>query len=110
MTTTALAQSTKQDVIDTLSAQGFSRISVSKTLFGNTRFQAKGAGVEREIVLGKNGTIMRDRTEHDDETDDDETDVEDDAEDDSENDGGEGDDGVDDGEGDDGGDDGEGDD
>ena len=109
MATTALSQTSKQDVIDQLTAQGFDKIQISNTLFGNLRFKASGPGIEREVVLDKNGTVVRDRTERDDEDDefdDEENDDEDDEFDDEENDDEEGDEG-DDGESDDGEDDGE---
>ena len=92
MATTALSQTTKQDVIDELTEQGFKRIEITNTLFGNLRFEATGPGIEREVVLGKDGTIVRDRSERDDEFDDEEDDEEfdhedsDDEEDDSEED------------------------
>ncbi|TKZ15420.1 hypothetical protein FAP39_17325, partial [Shimia litoralis] len=105
MASTALAQTSKEDIVDMLSEQGFTKIEISKTLFGNTKFEAKGTGIEREIVLDKNGTVMRDRTEHDDEGDDSNDDEDDDINDDDD-----GNDGDDDSEGDDDGDDGEGDD
>jgi hypothetical protein len=93
MASTALAQTTKQDVIDEMTAQGFQRIEISNTLFGNLRFRASGPGIEREVVLGKDGTVVRDRFERDDEDDedddeedDDEIDDEDDDEEDDESD------------------------
>ena len=122
MATTALSQTTKQDVIDELTEQGFQRIEITNTLFGNLRFEATGPGIEREVVLGKDGTIVRDRSERDDEYDDEEDDDRDfddedddegfdDEEDDGEGDDSERDDEGDDGERDDGGEsDGEGDD
>ena len=110
MATTALSQTSKQDVIDQLTAQGFDKIQISNTLFGNLRFKASGPGIEREVVLDKNGTVVRDRTERDDEDDEfdneEDEDDEDDEFDDEENDDEEGDEG-DDGESDDGEDDGE---
>ena len=87
MATTALSQTTKQDIIDELTEQGFQRIEITNTLFGNLRFEATGPGIEREVVLGKDGTIVRDRSERDDEFDDEEDDDEDfDDEDDDEDD------------------------
>ncbi len=70
LASTALAQSSKEDIIEQLKQQGFTKIEISRTLFGNTRFEATGAGVEREVVLSKGGTVMRDRSEKDDEYDD----------------------------------------
>ena len=78
MASTALAQNTKEDIIEQLTQQGFKRIEISRTLFGNTRFEATGPGIEREIVLGRDGTVMRDRSERDDEGDDNDDDSEDD--------------------------------
>ena len=78
MASTALAQTSKEDIIAQLTQQGFKRIEISRTLFGNTRFEATGPGIEREIVLGKEGTIVRDRSETDDEYDDERDDDEDD--------------------------------
>ncbi|MEP2028087.1 MAG: hypothetical protein ABJI96_05195 [Paracoccaceae bacterium] len=65
MISTAFAQTSKEEVIERLKEDGFSRIEISPTLFGNTRIEGKGDGVEREIVLGKDGTVMRDRLERD---------------------------------------------
>ncbi|MFK7745503.1 MAG: hypothetical protein AB8B47_10650 [Roseobacter sp.] len=88
MASTALSQTTRDQIIEELTEQGFKRIEISRTLFGNTRFEATGSGVEREIVLGKDGTVVRDRSESDDEYDDDEDDddINDDEVDDDEND------------------------
>ena len=97
MASTALAQSSKESIIEQLKQQGFTRIEISRTLFGNTRIEATGAGIEREIVLGREGTVMRDRSERDDEGDnndddensddeDDDTEADDDENDDNEND------------------------
>ena len=86
LATTALSQTTRDDVIQMLSNEGFTRIETSNTLFGNTKFEAYGPLGEREIVLGKDGAILRDHSEdsddensstttsRDDESDDDETD------------------------------------
>jgi hypothetical protein len=70
MASTAMAQSSKEDIIEQLTQQGLTRIDVSRTLFGETRIEATGQGVEREAVLGKEGTVMRDRSERDDKHDD----------------------------------------
>jgi uncharacterized membrane protein YgcG len=91
MATTALSQSSKEDIIEKLTEQGFKRIEISRTLFGNTRFEATGPGIERQIVLGKDGTVVRDRSETDDEYDD--NDQDEDDNDDNENDDSESDDG-----------------
>lgn len=111
MASTALSQTTKDDIVEQLSKQGFTRIEISQTLFGNTKFEATGTGIEREIVLGKDGTVLRDRTEHDDDGEEDDDEDGDDNEDDDDDGDDDGDDGGDDDEGDNGGgDDGEGDD
>ena len=89
LATTALAQNTKQDIVDMLTDEGFQRIEISRTLFGNLRFEAEGPGIERELVLGKDGTVVRDRTEYDDEDDDDDDDddeIDDEADEDDESD------------------------
>ena len=86
MATTALSQSSKEDIIEKLTEQGFKRIEISRTLFGNTRFEATGPGIERQIVLGKDGTVVRDRSETDDEYDDNDQDEDDNDDNDSESD------------------------
>ena len=78
MASTALSQTTRDQIVEELTQQGFERIEISRTLFGNTRFEATGAGIEREIVLGKDGTVVRDRSERDDEDDDEGDDFDDD--------------------------------
>ena len=60
MASTALSQTTRDQIIEELTQEGFKRIEISRTLFGNTRFEATGPGIEREIVLGKDGTVVRD--------------------------------------------------
>ncbi len=82
MASTALSQTTRDQVVEELTQQGFKRIEISRTLFGNTRFEATGPGIEREIVLGKDGTVVRDRSETDDEGDDEDDDFDDDVDDD----------------------------
>ena len=87
MATTALAQSSRDDIIQELTDEGYTRIEITRTLFGNTKFEASGPTAEREIVLGKDGTILRDRTEiEDDDGEDGEDDPEDDLEDEEEDD------------------------
>jgi hypothetical protein len=49
-----------------LTDQDYTNIKISRTQFGNTKFEARGLCIEREIVPGKSGAIMRDRTENDD--------------------------------------------
>ena len=82
MASTALSQTTREQIVEELTQQGFKRIEISRTLFGNTRFEATGPGIEREIVLGKDGTVVRDRSETDDEGDDEDDDFDDDVDDD----------------------------
>lgn len=62
-TSAAFAQQTRDDVVQMLSDQGYTRIEVSRTLLGSLKFDAEGNGSQREIVLGRDGTIRRDRTE-----------------------------------------------
>ena len=71
MASTALAQTSKEAIVEELTQEGFTRIVISLTLFRNTRIEATGDGIEREIVLGKEGTVLRDRTERDKDNDDD---------------------------------------
>ena len=66
LASTAMSQTTRDDVIRTLSDAGYTRIEVSRTFFGNTKFEAYGPNGEREIVLGKGGAILRDDSEADD--------------------------------------------
>lgn len=63
MASTAVAQQSRDDIIEMLSEAGYSRIEVSRTFLGSLKFEAKGNGTEREIILGLDGTIRRDRTE-----------------------------------------------
>lgn len=57
----AFAQSFADSVVDQLRRQGFSRISVSRTLLGRTQIVAQGKGGRREIILNpRTGEILRD--------------------------------------------------
>ncbi len=86
LASTALSQTTQEDIVRMLTEDGYTRIEIKRTLFGNIKIEGEGPGSEREIVLGKDGTILRDRVELDDEDDDeeeDDDDLDDDDEDDS---------------------------
>lgn len=63
MATTALSQTTRDDVVQMLSNEGYTRIEISRTFFGNMKFEAYGPLGERELVLGKDGAILRDHAE-----------------------------------------------
>lgn len=65
----AFAQTTKEAVIQELTEQGYTEIKVRKTLFGNYKIEAEGPLGERELVLGKDGTVLRDRSEKNDDDD-----------------------------------------
>ncbi len=57
----AYAQSFAESVADQLRRQGFTRISVSRTLLGRTQIVAQGKGGRREIILNpRTGEILRD--------------------------------------------------
>jgi hypothetical protein len=57
----AYAQSFTDSVVDQLRRQGFSSISVGRTLLGRTRIVAEGNGGRREIILNpRTGEILRD--------------------------------------------------
>lgn len=51
--------------VQNLIAEGYTRITVERTFFGNYRLEAYGNGQEREVVVGKNGEILRDRVDDD---------------------------------------------
>lgn len=107
LATTAFSQTTQEDIVQMLTADGYTSIEIKWTLFGNIKIEGEGPGVEREIVLGKDGTILRDRLERDDaddegeddedEDDDDGLDGDEDSSDDDEDDSGESEDDDDDG-------------
>ncbi len=65
----AMAASFEDSVVDQLRAQGYSEISVSRTLLGRAQIIATSAGEWREIILNpRTGEILRDysqRTEAD---------------------------------------------
>jgi hypothetical protein len=57
----ANAQGFADSVVDQLRRQGFSRISVGRTLLGRTQIVAEGNGGRREIILNpRTGEILRD--------------------------------------------------
>ena len=57
----ALAQSTQDTILAELRQQGYSDISVSRTLLGRTRIVAESPAFHREIVFNPwSGTILRD--------------------------------------------------
>ncbi|MGV6840359.1 MAG: hypothetical protein ACWA40_09215 [Planktomarina sp.] len=70
LATTALSQTTRDDVISMLTDEGYTKIEIQRTFFGNTKFEAYGPNGEREIVLGKDGTILRDYMDDDEDRDD----------------------------------------
>lgn len=71
LASTTLAQTSKDEVLQLLANDGYQKIKVQKTIFGNTKFKALGPNGEREIVLGKGGQILKDRVKTDDEGGDD---------------------------------------
>jgi hypothetical protein len=79
LATTALSQTTQEDIVRMLTEEGYTRIEIKRTLFGNIKIEGEGPGSEREIVLGKDGTILRDRVElEDDDSDEDDEDLDED--------------------------------
>ena len=57
----ALAQDVVGTVVSQLRSQGYDRISVSRTLLGRARVQARSASQQREIVINPvTGEILRD--------------------------------------------------
>ena len=78
--TSALGQTTQDEVVQMLMDAGFVEIEISRTLFGNLKIEAEAEGVERVLILGRDGTILRDRTEFDDDEDEEFDDEEDDEE------------------------------
>lgn len=78
LASTALSQTTQEDIVRMLTEDGYTRIEIRRTLFGNIKIEGEGPGSEREIVLGKDGTILRDRVELDDEDDEDDDEEDDD--------------------------------
>lgn len=64
---TAHAQSVQDDIIADLVADGYTQISVSRTLLGRLRFVAVGQDGTREVVVQpSNGAILRDHRDDDD--------------------------------------------
>ncbi|MBM1222246.1 PepSY domain-containing protein [Ponticoccus sp. SC2-23] len=57
----SFAQTAEESIISQLSQQGFTNISVSRTLLGRTRIQATSSSLRREIVFDPTtGVILRD--------------------------------------------------
>jgi hypothetical protein len=80
---TASVESYVQQLLD----QGYTNIEISTTFLGRTRIEAYRGSLERELIVARNGAILRDETEEsDDEDDDDDDDDEDDEDDDDEDD------------------------
>jgi len=60
----AVAQSVKDKIVAELKAQGFTRLSISRTWLGRTRILATDGKVKRELVFnGNSGEILRDYSE-----------------------------------------------
>lgn len=69
----SFAQTVEEAIISQLSQQGFTNISVNRTLLGRTRILATSADLRREIVFNPTtGVIIRDYWEDLDDDDDDE--------------------------------------
>jgi hypothetical protein len=57
----ASAQSVQDQIVSQLTAQGFSRIEVSRTLLGRIKIDARSANLDRELVFNPvTGEILRD--------------------------------------------------
>ena len=57
----ATAQSVQDQIVSQLTAQGFTRIEVSRTLLGRVKIEARSATLERELVFNPvTGEILRD--------------------------------------------------
>ena len=57
----ATAQSVQDQIVSQLTAQGFTRIEVSRTLLGRIKIDAKSATLDRELVFNPvTGEILRD--------------------------------------------------
>lgn len=68
----SFAQTAEEAIIAQLAQQGFTNISVSRTLLGRTRIEATSSSLRREIVFNPTtGVILRDYWEDLDEDDDD---------------------------------------
>ena len=74
--TPALAQMSADEVVAELEKNGYTNIEVRQTILGRTKIEAVKNGIEREIVVTKNGKILRDEIDddHDDDSSDDSTD------------------------------------
>lgn len=61
------AETVKEAIIQELAAEGYTKITVSRTLLGRLRFVAEGANGSREVVVQpSNGAILRDHSDDDD--------------------------------------------
>lgn len=70
LTMQAAAQTTADQLIRRLRAEGFDEIEMSRTLLGRVRITAEGPPGEREIILNPaSGTILRDYYDRDDDAD-----------------------------------------
>jgi hypothetical protein len=68
----SFAQTAEEAIIAQLTQQGFTNISVSRTLLGRTRIEATSASLRREIVFNPaTGVILRDYWQDLDDDDDD---------------------------------------
>ena len=57
----AAAQSVQDQIVSQLTAQGFTRIEISRTLLGRVKIEARSARLERELVFNPvTGEILRD--------------------------------------------------
>ena len=57
----AAAQSVQDQIVSQLTAQGFTRIEVSRTLLGRVKIEARSPSLERELVFNPvTGEILRD--------------------------------------------------
>ncbi|MEM9716391.1 MAG: hypothetical protein AAF826_07730 [Pseudomonadota bacterium] len=54
---------TKDELVEQLVSEGYSRIEVRRTLLGRTRVEALGVVGRRDIVLSAQGDILRDERE-----------------------------------------------
>lgn len=61
------AETVKEAIIQELAAEGYTKITVSRTLLGRLRFVATGENGSREVVVQpSNGAILRDHSDDDD--------------------------------------------
>ena len=75
---TASVESYVQQLLD----QGYTNIEISTTFLGRTRIEAYRGSLERELIVARNGAILRDETEESDDEDDDDDDDDEDEDDD----------------------------